>query len=152
MATHLQKGDKAPSFSGTDQWGNKISSAGLKGKKFVLYFYPEDDTPACTAQACSLRDNFSTLQKEGITVIGISPNEAASQAQFTKKYTLPFALLPDPKHEIINAYGVWGEKNLYGRKYMGLHRTSFLVDETGVIRKIWLRPKTKVHAEEILIS
>ena len=150
MATHLQIGDKAPQFSGKDEAGNTVSLKDLKGKKVVLYFYPEDDTPACTTQACNLRDNYATLQKEGYTIIGISPNDEASHQKFKEKYSLPFTLIADGKHTIINKYGVWGEKNLYGRKYMGLHRTTFVIDENGVIQKILKKPRTKVHAEEIL--
>ncbi|MER3463585.1 MAG: thioredoxin-dependent thiol peroxidase [Chitinophagaceae bacterium] len=150
MATHLQAGDKAPVFSGRDQNGNKVSLSDLKGKKVVLYFYPEDDTPACTAQSCNLRDNQSILQKAGYTIIGVSPNDEKSHEKFAAKYSLPFSLLPDPQHKIIDKYGVWGEKNLYGRKFMGLHRTTFVIDEQGIIQKIFLRPKTKAHAEEIL--
>lgn len=146
----LKQGDKAPAFSGIDQDGNKLSLKDLQGQKVALYFYPEDDTPACTAQACNLRDNFSVLKEQGIKVIGVSPNEIADHKKFETKYSLPFPLLADPKHKIIDAYGVWGEKNLYGRKYMGLHRTTFLIDEKGIIKKIFLRPKTKQHAEEIL--
>ena len=150
MATHLQVGDKAPQFSGRDESGNTVSLKDLKGQKVVLYFYPEDDTPACTAQACNLRDNYAQLQQQGYTIIGISPNDAASHQKFKEKYQLPFTLIADAKHKIINQYGVWGEKNLYGRKYMGLHRTTFLIDEKGVIQKILKKPRTKVHAEEIL--
>lgn len=116
----------------------------------VLYFYPEDDTPGCTAQACNLRDNYSELQQQGYAVIGVSPNDVASHEKFAQKYSLPFPLLADPKHTIIEKYGVWGEKNLYGRKFMGLHRTTFLIDEKGMIERVILRPKTKVHTEEIL--
>ncbi|HEY1114119.1 MAG TPA: thioredoxin-dependent thiol peroxidase [Chitinophagaceae bacterium] len=150
MATHLQAGQKAPAFSGKDQQGNKVSLSDFKGKKVVLYFYPEDDTPACTAQACNLRDNYAPLQQQGYAVIGVSPNDVASHQKFAGKYGLPFPLLADPQHTIIDKYGVWGEKNLYGRQYMGLHRTTFLIDEKGIIQRIFLRPKTRVHTEEIL--
>ena len=150
MATHLQAGGKAPAFSGKDQHGNKVSLSDFKGQKVVLYFYPEDDTPGCTAQACNLRDNYSELQGQGYAVIGVSPNDVASHGKFAEKYSLPFPLIADPQHTIIEKYGVWGEKNLYGRKFMGLHRTTFLIDEKGVIERIILRPKTKVHTEEIL--
>lgn len=150
MATHLKAGDKAPAFSAKDQNGNKVSLTDWKGKKVILYFYPEDDTPACTTQACNLRDNYAVLEKAGYTIIGVSPNDEKSHGKFAEKYHLPFPLLPDPKHKIIEQYGVWGEKNLYGRKFMGLHRTTFVIDEQGIIQKIILRPKTKVHAEEIL--
>jgi peroxiredoxin Q/BCP len=150
MATHLQAGDKAPLFKDKDEWGNTIALKDLKGRKVVLYFYPEDDTPACTVQACNLRDNYAPLQKEGYTIIGVSPNDAASHQKFKEKFNLPFALIADVEHTIINQYGVWGEKNLYGRKYMGLHRTTFVIDEKGVIQKVLKKPRTKVHADEIL--
>lgn len=150
MATHLQVGDKAPLFTGKDESGNNLSLKDLKGKKVVLYFYPEDDTPTCTVQACNLRDNYATLQKEGYTIIGISPDDAASHQKFKQKFELPFTLIADAQHAIINQYGVWGEKNLYGRKYMGLHRTTFVIDENGIIKKILKKPRSKVHAEEIL--
>ena len=152
MATHLKEGQKAPQFTGIDQDGNKVSLADFKGTKIALYFYPEDDTPTCTVQACNLRDRYDLLKKEGFTVIGISPDDPEKHQKFREKFNLPFTLLADPKHTIINKYGVWGEKNLYGRKYMGLHRTSFVIDEKGVIRKIFLRPKNKAHAEEIIAS
>jgi peroxiredoxin Q/BCP len=146
----LQEGDKAPAFTGHDQDGKKVSLADFKGKKVVLYFYPQDDTPTCTVQACNLRDNFALLQKQGLTVIGISPDDEKSHKKFEMKFSLPFPLLADPDHKIIDKYGVWGEKQLYGRKYLGLHRTTFLIDEKGVIRKIFLKPKSKQHAEEIV--
>ena len=152
MATHLKEGQKAPQFTGVDQDGNKVSLADYKGKKIALYFYPEDDTPTCTVQACNLRDRYDLLKKEGFTVIGVSPDDPEKHQKFREKFDLPFTLLSDPKHIIINKYGVWGEKNLYGRKYMGLHRTSFVIDEKGVISKIFLRPKNKAHAEEIMAS
>lgn len=150
MATHLQVGQKAPTFTGIDQDENKISLFDFKGQKIVLFFYPEDDTPTCTIQACNLRDNFSLLKQNGFTVIGISPDDVKKHQKFREKFNLPFTLLADPQHKIINKYGVWGEKNLYGRKYMGLHRTTFVIDEKGIIKKIFLRPKNKEHAEEIV--
>ena len=152
MATHLTEGQKAPAFTGKDQDGNKVSLSDFKGRKLVLFFYPEDDTPTCTIQACNLRDNFGLLNKNGFTVIGISPDEEKSHLKFREKFSLPFTLLSDPDHKIIDKYGVWGEKNLYGRNYMGLHRTTFVIDGKGTIRKIFLRPKNKAHAEEILKS
>jgi thioredoxin-dependent peroxiredoxin len=150
MATHLQEGQKAPAFSGLDQDGNKVSLADFKGQKVVVYFYPEDDTPTCTVQACNLRDNYSLLKKNGFKVIGVSPDDINSHHKFKDKFNLPFTLIADPEHKIIDKYGVWGEKNMYGRKYMGLHRTTFVIDEEGVIKKIFLRPKNKAHAEEIV--
>lgn len=149
MATHLKTGDKAPEFSGKDQNGINVSLKDFSGKKVVLYFYPQDDTPACTAQACNLRDNFSALKAQGFDIIGISPDDVQSHQQFKNKYQLPFTLISDPERTIIEQYGVWGEKNLYGRKYVGLHRTTFIIDENGFITKIIKRPKTKAHAEEI---
>jgi peroxiredoxin Q/BCP len=146
----LQEGDKAPAFTGHDQDGKQVSLADFKGKKVVLYFYPQDDTPTCTVQACNLRDNFALLRKEGLIVIGISPDDEKSHKKFETKFSLPFPLLADPDHKIIDKYGVWGEKQLYGRKYLGLHRTTFLIDEKGIIRKIFLKPKSKQHAEEIV--
>ena len=150
MATHLQAGQKAPEFTGTDENGKTISLKDFRGKKLVLYFYPEDDTPTCTVQACNLRDNYSALTGAGFVVLGISPNDAKSHQKFSEKFNLPFTLIADPEHKIIDKYGVWGEKNLYGRKYDGLHRTTFVIDEKGLIQKIILRPKNKAHAEEIL--
>jgi len=148
----LTEGTKAPAFSGTDQDANKISLKDFKGKKLVIFFYPEDDTPTCTIQACNLRDNYALLKKEGLEVIGISPNDEKDHRKFKEKFSLPFTLLADPKHSIIDKFGVWGEKQLYGRKYMGLQRTTFLIDEKGMIRKVFLRPKNKAHAEEIIAA
>jgi len=150
MATQLQEGEKAPLFSGNDQDGKTISLKDFRGKKVVLFFYPEDDTPTCTVQACNLRDNYGALKKAGYEVIGISPNDEKSHQKFKTKFHLPFTLIADPAHSIINKYGVWGEKKLYGRTYDGLHRTTFVIDEKGVIEKIFLRPRNKAHAEEIL--
>jgi thioredoxin-dependent peroxiredoxin len=150
MATTLKEGQKAPAFTGKDQNGNQVSLADLKGQKVVLYFYPEDDTPTCTVQACNLRDNYALLRQHGFTVIGVSPDDEAKHRKFKEKFSLPFTLVADPGHKIIEKYGVWGEKNMYGRKYMGLHRTTFVINEDGVIRKIFLKPKNKAHAEEIV--
>ena len=148
--THLKEGEKAPAFTGNDQNGKPVSIADYKGKKIVLFFYPEDDTPTCTIQACNLRDNYPLLKKNGWVVIGVSPDDEKSHLKFEKKFSLPYTLLADPEHKIIDKYGVWGEKHLYGRDYMGIHRTTFLIDEKGVIQKIFLRPKNKQHAEEII--
>jgi len=152
MATTLEEGMKAPAFSGIDENGNKVSLKDYIGKKLVIFFYPEDDTPVCTVQACNLRDNYALLKKDGFEVIGVSPDEPASHQKFIKKFNLPFTLLADPKHMIIDKFGVWGEKVLYGRHYMGLHRTTFVIDEKGIISKIFRRPKNKAHAEEIIAS
>ena len=148
--TSVTEGTKAPAFKAKDQNGNTVSLSDFKGQKVVLYFYPEDDTPTCTVQACNLRDNFSVLKKNGFVVLGISPDEEKKHKKFEAKYGLPFILIADPKHTIIDKYGVWGEKQLYGRNYMGLHRTTFLIDEKGIVKKIFLKPKSKQHTEEIL--
>jgi Peroxiredoxin len=148
--THLTEGQKAPLFKGNDQNGQPVSLADFKGKKIVLFFYPEDDTPTCTVQACNLRDNFALLKKNGFVILGVSPDEEKKHKKFEAKYNLPFTLIADADHKIIDKYGVWGEKQLYGRNYMGLHRTTFLIDEKGIIRKIFLKPKSKQHTEEIL--
>jgi peroxiredoxin Q/BCP len=146
----LKEGDKAPVFSGLDQNGKKTALGDFNGKKVVLYFYPEDDTPTCTIQACNLRDNYALLKKNGFVILGVSPDDEKKHKKFEMKFGLPFTLIADPHHEIIDKYGVWGEKKLYGREYMGIHRTTFLIDQKGMIRKIFLRPKNKQHAEEII--
>ena len=148
--THLTEGMKAPGFKAKDQNGHPVSLEDFKGKKIVLYFYPEDDTPTCTVEACNLRDNYETLEKKGLVILGVSPDNEKKHKKFEEKYTLPFTLIADPGKKIIEKYGVWGEKNLYGRKYMGLHRTTFLIDEKGTIQKIFRKPKSKIHSEEIL--
>jgi peroxiredoxin Q/BCP len=148
--THLKEGDKAPAFSAKDQNGKKVSLSDFRGKKVVLYFYPEDDTPTCTIEACNLRDNYSLLKKEGFVVLGVSPDDEKSHKKFEKKFGLPFTLVADPSHAIIDKYGVWGEKQLFGRDYLGLHRTTFLIDKEGFIRKIFLKPQNNGHAEEII--
>jgi len=148
--TTLTEGQKAPAFTGKDQNGDKVSLSAFKGQRVVLYFYPQDNTPTCTEQACNLRDHQAALKKAGFVVLGVSPDDEASHQKFESKFKLPFTLIADPGHSIIEKYGVWGEKQLYGRKYMGLHRTTFLIDEKGVIRKIFLKPKAKQHTEEIL--
>jgi peroxiredoxin Q/BCP len=146
----LTEGQKAPAFSGKDQNGNKVSLADFKGKKLVIFFYPEDDTPTCTEQACNLRDNFSLLEMNGFAVVGISPDDVQKHARYHARYNLPFTLVADPDHKIIDKYEVWGEKNMYGRKYMGLFRTTYVVDEKGVILKVFKKPKVRQHAEEIV--
>ena len=147
---HLKEGDKAPGFTTKDQDGNTVSLKDFLGKKVILYFYPEDDTPTCTIEACNLRDNYDDLKKAGFVILGVSPDDKNKHKKFEKKFDLPFTLLEDPEKKIIDKYGVWGEKNLYGRKYMGLFRTTFLIDEKGIIFKIFKKPKSKIHSEEIL--
>ena len=146
----LEEGQKAPAFSGKDQDGNTISLGSLKGRKLVLFFYPEDDTPTCTEQACNLRDNYALLRSKGFEILGISPDDARKHQKFQVKYSLPFTLLADTEKKIIDKYGVWGEKNLYGRKYMGLIRTTFVINEKGIIILIIRRPKVRQHADEII--
>ena len=148
----LKEGDKAPAFTGKDQNDNKVSLSAYNGKKVALYFYPEDDTPTCTIQACNLRDNYALLKKNGFEVIGVSPDEAKKHKKFEAKYKLPFTLIADPSHAILEKYGVWDQKQMFGNKYMGVLRTTFVIDEKGIIRKIFLRPKNKAHAEEIIES
>jgi thioredoxin-dependent peroxiredoxin len=148
----LTEGSKAPAFKGKNQDGEMVSLADFKGKKVVLYFYPADDTPTCTAQACNLRDNFALLKKHGFVVIGISPDEEKKHKKFETKYNLPFTLIADTTNTIIEKYGVWGEKSMYGKKYMGLLRTTFLINEKGIIAKIFAKPKSKQHAEEIIAA
>ncbi len=148
----LKEGDRAPAFTGVDQDGRKVSLSDYKGKKLVLYFYPEDDTPTCTIQACNLRDNHALLLKKGFEVVGVSPDDPAKHKKFEEKFKLPFTLLADPTHKILEKYGVWGEKQMFGNHYMGVHRTTFVLDERGIIRKIFLRPKNKEHAQEIIAA
>ena len=146
----ISAGIPAPDFELMDDTNTPRKLSDFRGKNVILYFYPEDDTPTCTIQACNLRDNYGLLQKNGFKVIGISPDDVKSHQKFRVKFNLPFTLIADPDHKIIDKYGVWGEKKLYGREYMGLHRTTFVVDEKGMISKIFLRPKNKAHAEEIV--
>jgi peroxiredoxin Q/BCP len=148
----LKEGDKAPAFTGKDQDDKKISLSVYKGKKVVLFFYPEDDTPTCTIQACNLRDNFALLKKNGFEVIGVSPDDAKKHKKFEAKFNLPFTLIADPSHSILEKYGVWDQKQMFGNKYMGVLRTTFVINEKGIIQKIFLRPKNKAHAEEIIDS
>lgn len=148
--TTLEAGSKAPAFKGKTQDGKTIKLADFKGQKLAIYFYPADMTPTCTVQACNLRDNFALLKKNGIAVIGVSPDDVASHKKFEEKHELPFPLIADTGKEMIEQYEVWGEKNMYGKKYMGLLRTTFLIDENGVIIKVFKKPKSKEHAEEIV--
>lgn len=143
-------GDAAPAFSGTDQTGATVSLADFAGQPLALYFYPKDDTPGCTKQACNLRDHTSDLTEAGVAVVGVSPDDAASHQRFAGKYDLAFPLLADPDREILAAYGAWGEKNLYGKKSMGVKRTTFLIGADGRVMHVFKRPKTDRHAEEIL--
>jgi peroxiredoxin Q/BCP len=146
----LKTGDAAPLFSANDQHGNEISLKSLKGKKVVLYFYPKDDTPGCTAEACNLRDNYAELLKLGYAVIGVSPDPLKSHLKFADKYELPFSLLPDTEKEIISAYGAWGPKKFMGKSYEGVLRSTFVINEDGNIEKIFTQVDTKNHTDQIL--
>lgn len=148
----LKEGDKAPAFTGKDHDGKKISLSDYKGKKLVLYFYSEAGSPTCTIESCNLRDNHSLLRKNGFEVIGVSPDDEKKQKKFETKYNLPFPLIADPENKITNLYGVHSMKKLFGREYMGILRTTFIIDEKGIIRKIFFKPKNKAHAEEILTA
>lgn len=148
--THLKEGDKAPDFTGVNQDGEQVSLSDYAGKKLVLFFYPKDNTPGCSAEACSLRDHFQELKDKGFELLGVSPDSARKHQNFIKKFDLPFPLLADTEQEVLNAYGVWGEKSMYGRTYMGVFRTTFIINEEGVIEKIYKKVKTKAHAEQIL--
>lgn len=148
----LREGDKAPAFSGKDQNGNKIALADYKGKKLVLYFYSEAGSPTCTIESCNLRDNYTLLRKNGFEVLGVSPDDAATQKKFEIKYKLPFPLIADTAHSVLEKYGVWDQKKMFGREYMGVLRTTFVIDEKGIIRKMFLKPKNKAHAEEIIAA
>ncbi|MFN5334257.1 MAG: thioredoxin-dependent thiol peroxidase [Bacteroidota bacterium] len=145
----LKSGDKAPVFSGVDQNGKGVALKDYKGKKLVLYFYPKDDTPGCTAQACSLRDDYASLKKKGVEILGVSADNEAKHQKFIDKYELPFRLLADTNHEVIKQYDVWGKKQFMGRIFDGLNRTTFLINEKGIIDHVIEQPDTKNHAEEI---
>ena len=148
----LKEGDKAPVFTGKDQNGTKVSLSDYKGKKLVLYFYSEAGSPTCTIESCNLRDNYGLLRKNGFEIVGVSPDNEKKQKSFEKKYKLPFPLVADTSHDILEKYGVWDQKKLFGREYMGVLRTTFVIDEKGIIQKIFTRPKNKAHAEEIIAS
>jgi len=146
----LAVGDKAPAFKTTDQDGEAVSLGDFKGKKLVLYFYPKDDTPGCTKEACSFRDGWSKFRKRGVAVLGVSTDDEKSHRKFIDKFSLPFPLLADTDKAIVKAYGVWGEKSMYGRKYMGTNRVTYLIDEKGKIAAVWPKVKPDGHADEIL--
>ena len=146
---HLKVGDKAPDFSVKDQNGNVVSLSDFKGKRVVIYFYPKDNTPGCTAQACNIRDNYSALQNEGIVILGVSADSETSHQKFIDKFDLPFTLLADEDKKMLNDYGVWGEKKFMGKIYDGIHRTTFVLDDSHTIIGIIEKPKTKDHASEI---
>jgi peroxiredoxin Q/BCP len=146
----LQEGQPAPDFSLRDVEGNTVRLAELRGKKVVLYFYPKDDTPGCTKEACSFRDQYSRFDDRSVVILGVSPDDEASHATFAAKYSLPFRLLADPGAQVAIAYGVWKEKNNFGKTYMGVERTTFLIDEQGNVRKIYPKVQVDGHIEEVL--
>tara|TARA_B110000037_G_scaffold174161_1_gene198341 strand:- start:315 stop:782 length:468 start_codon:yes stop_codon:yes gene_type:complete len=146
----LEIGDQVPSFEGVDQNDEKVSSSDFSGGKWAVYFYPKDNTPGCTAQACSLRDGYAELLKNGIKVLGVSADSVKSHDKFSTKFTLPFPLLSDESKEVIHAFGVWGPKKFMGREYEGIHRITFVMDESGKVLHVIQKPITKDHANEIL--
>jgi thioredoxin-dependent peroxiredoxin len=146
----LKEGDVAPGFSAMTSGGGKISLADLKGKDVILYFYPKDDTSGCTKEACNFRDDFLIFKKLGVVILGVSPDSVKSHDKFIKKYGLPFTLLADEDKKIVEAYGVWGQKTFWGRKYMGTHRVTFLIGPDSRIKKIWPDVKPEEHSKEVL--
>jgi len=152
MDLQLKEGQSAPTFSAATQNGDIISSNNLKGRAVVLYFYPRDDTPGCTREACGFRDTWNDIQKTGAVILGVSPDPVKSHAKFAKKFKLPFPLLADEDKKIVQDYGVWGEKKFMGRKYMGVYRVTFLISADGKIKKIWPQVKPDEHADEVLAA
>ena len=150
--TTLKEGDKAPDFKVVNELGEEMTLADFSGKKLVLYFYPKDSTPGCTAESCNLRDHYVDLKSKGFEVLGVSADGEASHQKFIKKHQLPFHLLADTEKEVLNAYGVWGPKKFMGRTFDGIHRTTFVIDENGVIERVFAKVKTKEHTEQILES
>jgi len=148
--THLQEGDQAPNFSGITEKETSVSLSDFKGSKLILFFYPKDDTPGCTAAACSLRDHYGELQKKGYKLLGVSPDNAKQHQKFISKFEFPFSLLADTDKEVTKAYGLWGLKKFMGKEFEGVYRTTFIIDEAGKIEKIFAKVKTKTHAEQIL--
>ncbi len=148
----LEAGDKAPVFAGTDQNGNKISLKDFAGKKLILFIYPEDDTPTCTATACNLRDNFGELKKKGFQIVGLSADDQDSHKRYADKFSLSFPLIADTSKKILNDYEAWGEKNLYGHIYIGIIRKTYIIDEEGVILKIIKKVRAEDHTQQILES
>lgn len=148
--THLQEGDKAPDFTGIDQDERSVQLSDYSGKKLILFFYPKDNTPGCTAAACNLRDHYQELKDKGFALLGVSPDSAKKHQGFIAKYGFPFPLLADTEKEVMKAYGVWGMKKFMGREYMGVLRTTFVIDESGKIIKVFTKVKTKDHTHQIL--
>ena len=152
FALQLKEGDPAPVFTAIANGGRKISLADFKGKNVILYFYPRDNTPGCTKEACAFRDHFAEFTSKGAVVLGVSTDPVKSHERFIEKFTLPFTLLSDEDKNIVQSYGVWGEKSFLGKKFMGIHRVTFLIGPDGKIKKIWPRVKPEEHAEEVLAA
>ena len=150
MTIKLNIGDKAPNFSCKNEKGELVSLKDFKGKNLVLYFYPKDDTPGCTAEACDLRDNYQNFLSKGFEILGVSPDSEKKHQKFISKYELPFSLLADEDHAVAEAYGVWAEKSMYGRKYMGILRTTFVIDSNGIISNIIEKVDTKAHTKQLI--
>ena len=150
--THLKEGENAPAFAAANEKGETISLSDYKGKKLILYFYPKDNTPTCTTEACNLRDNFELLQSKGFELLGVSPDSQRKHQNFIKKFDLPFSLLVDADTKIIQDYGLWGEKQMFGKKYMGVFRTTFVIDENGKIERVFTKVNAADHANQILES
>lgn len=148
--SHLKEGDHAPAFSVQNELGQTVQLSDYAGKKLVLYFYPKDDTPGCTAESCSLRDGYPRFQAQGYEILGVSPDSGKKHVKFQDKYKLPFHLLADEDHAVSEAYGVWGEKKFMGRTYMGIQRTTFVIDESGIISRIISKVDTGNHTEQLL--
>jgi thioredoxin-dependent peroxiredoxin len=146
----VEEGKPAPDFALTSDEGATVQLSELRGKPVVVYFYPKDDTPGCTAQACGIRDNYDGFGERGAVVLGISPDDESSHVKFKQKYGLPFTLLADPDHKVADAYGVWGERSMYGKKYMGIERSTFVIDSEGNVSKVMRRVKPDTHAQQVL--
>ena len=152
MADWIEEGAKAPAFTATADDGKKVKLSEFKGKPVVLYFYPKDDTPGCTKEACAFRDRKDELTKLGAVVLGVSPDDVASHVKFREKYSLNFPLLADPDHSLAETYGAWREKNMYGKKSMGVQRSTYLIDGTGVVARVWKRVQVEGHDEQVLAA
>ena len=152
MAKELKEGDLAPEISSATDTGEQFHLSSLRGQRVVLYFYPKADTPGCTKEACAFRDDGQKFTKENTVIVGVSPDTSEAQAKFKAKFDLPFTLLADKDHKAAEAYGVWKEKSMYGKKYMGIERTTFLIDENGIVKRIFTKVKVEGHAGEVLAA
>jgi peroxiredoxin Q/BCP len=146
----LKKGEKVPEFTATDESGNQVKLSDFRGRKLIIFFYPRANTPGCTEEACNLRDNYTALKAKGFALLGVSEDSMRKQANFKKKYNLPFPLLADTEHEVIDSFGVWGPKKFMGREFDGIHRTTFVIDEKGIVENVIEKVITKDHAAQLL--